>query len=96
MTNADETRTHALDYAAERIGCRSEDWLLRQVRARKLPARKVGTVWRMTDADIAEAIHRLASPAILPAPLPLPAPDERGLTPSSRRRLAQRARKSVA
>ncbi|WP_040853776.1 hypothetical protein [Nocardia niigatensis] len=79
-----ETRTHALDYAADRIGAPSIDWLLRRLRRRELPGRLVGRTWRMTDSDIARSIELLARPAIVVVP------DPAGLTPASRRRLNRR------
>ncbi|MGW0249849.1 DNA-binding protein [Nocardia goodfellowii] len=59
-----ETMTHSLEYAVERIGAPSVDWLARRLSAREFPARRVGRSWRMTDSDIAETIRRLAQPAI--------------------------------
>lgn len=80
-----ETVTYSLAEAADRIGAPSVDWLARRLRKRALPGRLVGRTWRMTDSDIAEAIQRLAMPAIGVKP------DATGLTPTSRRRLARHA-----
>ncbi|WP_306357417.1 MULTISPECIES: hypothetical protein [unclassified Nocardia] len=85
MTTANEDRTYSLAEAAERIGAPSEDWLLRKLRARKLPGRRITRgVWRMTECDITESIHLLASPALV-VPNPL------SMTPGSRRRLGKRS-----
>lgn len=45
----------------------TEDWLIKQLRARKLPGRKVGRTWRMAPADIEAAPgNHLGSRAISP------------------------------
>ncbi len=79
--------THSLEYAVARIGGPSEDWLRAQLRARKLPGRKAGRSWRMTDSDIAEAIRLLAMPALVATAPPNPT----GLSARSRTHL-ERAR----
>ncbi|WP_028477945.1 hypothetical protein [Nocardia sp. CNY236] len=85
MTATSDDRTYPLSVAAERIGAPSEDWLLRKVRAQKLPARKIARGnWRMTESDILESIRLLASPA-------LTMPNPMSLTPGSRRRLGKRS-----
>ncbi|QJD50348.1 excisionase [Mycobacterium phage MarkPhew] len=53
--NAADTLTHPLDEVAARIPC-SERWLTEQVRAGRIPGRKIGRHWRMTDADIEAAL----------------------------------------
>lgn len=49
--------TYDLAEAAARIGGISEKWLATQLRQKKLPGRKVGRHWRMTDSDIKDAIE---------------------------------------
>jgi hypothetical protein len=49
--------TYDLADAAERIGGVSEKWLATQLRQGKLPGRKVGRHWRMTDGDIEAAVE---------------------------------------
>ena len=39
-----------------------EVWILRQIRAGRIPAFKVGREWRMTDADVQAAIESLRNP----------------------------------
>lgn len=63
---------------------RTEDWYTKQLRARKLPGRKVGRFWMLTRSDIEAAIDSMARPAIAPKP------DPAGLTVGSRRRLNRR------
>jgi hypothetical protein len=47
-----DSLTFDLTEAAERIGGVSEKWLAAQLRSRKIPGRKVGRKWRMTQGDI--------------------------------------------
>jgi hypothetical protein len=47
-----DSLTFDLAEAAERIGGVSEKWLAAQLRSRKIPGRKVGRKWRMTQGDI--------------------------------------------
>lgn len=53
--------THPLTYdlaeAAARIGGVTEKWLAARLRAGKLPGRKVGRQWRMTESDIEAAVE---------------------------------------
>lgn len=49
--------TYDLAAAAERIGGVSEKWLAVQLRSGKLPGRKVGRHWRMTQSDIEAAVE---------------------------------------
>ena len=83
--------TYDLAEAAERIGGVTEKWLAARLRAGKLPGRKVGRQWRMTDSDIEAAVELFgvgpqtnAAPKIqVRAKVP-----PSGLTRTSRRRLA--------
>ncbi|GAB3211259.1 hypothetical protein [Nocardia tengchongensis] len=97
-----DTKCHPLEIAAERLGAPSTHWLMLQLRARKLPGRKVGRSWCMTDSDINEAIELLASPALVriadPAPVvgghatqPGGVDFASALTAGSRRRMASRS-----
>lgn len=70
--------------AAERLG-KTEDWVLNGLRTGRLPGRKLGRTWRMTEEDVAEVIGYFAVPATYRS-------DPAGLTPTSRRRLNQRRR----
>ncbi|WP_036568568.1 hypothetical protein [Nocardia sp. BMG51109] len=79
----------SLEEASQRLGAPSPDWLARQLRAQKLPGRKVGRSWRMTEGDIATAIALLATgprPAVQAPQSANPA----GLTAGSRKRLERR------
>lgn len=64
MTAPNNDRILPLSEAVTRISAPSEDWLIRKLRARKLPGRKIARGhWGMTEGDIAESIRLLASPA---------------------------------
>ncbi len=86
-----EPLTYDLTEAAERIGGVSEKWLAAQLRAGKLPGRKVGRSWRMTAGDIDMAVESFR---VMPQPISLEEQVERvdvsssGLTSTSRRRFA--------
>ena len=41
-----------------------EVWILRQIRAGRIPAFKVGREWRMTEADVQAAIDSLRNPQL--------------------------------
>ncbi len=87
MTETADTTLRLLAVAegAERLG-QTEAWYLRQLRARQLPGRKVGRKWMLTESDIREAIERTAVSAVAPMPSgPFPS-----VSPTTRRRLAQR------
>ncbi|MBF5002524.1 helix-turn-helix domain-containing protein [Nocardia sp. BSTN01] len=62
----------------------TEVWVIRQLRARKLPGRKVSRQWFLTRGDIEAAIESMARPAIAPKP------DPAGLSRGSRRALNRR------
>jgi len=66
--------------AAEALGV-TEDWLVKQLRARKLPGRKAGRFWKLAEQDIEAAIESFAVPAFTPVA------DPSGLSSRSRRRL---------
>ncbi|WP_280393183.1 helix-turn-helix domain-containing protein [Nocardia wallacei] len=91
---APETRTLPLEEVADRLGAPSVDWLARQLRAGKIPGRKVGRSWRMTESDVARAIELLAvgpRPTHAPASVShTPTADPSGLTAGSRKRLERR------
>lgn len=54
--------THNLAEAAAAMGC-TERWLADQLRANRFPARKLNGRWRMTDADIEQALEICRRPA---------------------------------
>lgn len=62
----DELKTYAAAEVARQLAGESlknpEIWILRQIRAGRIPAFKVGREWRMTDADVQAAIDSLRSP----------------------------------
>ncbi|AYR01114.1 excise [Mycobacterium phage LeMond] len=76
--------TYPLDEVAARIPC-SERWLTEQVRAGRIPGRKIGRHWRMTEADIEAALDTFR---VTPAGRKSVAPAERPitLTPTRARR----------
>jgi hypothetical protein len=81
-------RTYSLAEVAEALGIDAEmkdpeTWLMRQIRAGRIRARKIGRHWHMTDADIDAALDVFAS-------TPEPPAADRGLslTPASLRRRA--------
>ncbi|MDJ0413813.1 excisionase family DNA-binding protein [Rhodococcus opacus] len=83
MTETDDAgvpQTFPVSEGARRLGV-TEDWYLRQLRAKKLPGHKIGRTWRLTDSDVLQALDLTYQPAdpVLP--------DAWGLTPTSRRRL---------
>ncbi|WP_433658082.1 helix-turn-helix domain-containing protein [Nocardia sp. CA-128927] len=84
MTPIDELRLYTVSEAAERLRV-TEDWLLKRLRARRLPGRKSGRNWTMSADDIRVSIESMAVPAIVVKP------DPSGLTPTSRRRANRRA-----
>lgn len=82
MTAPEELALYTVPEVAELLGPHvTVEWLTRQLRARKIPGRKVGRYWMLTRADIEAAIESMARPAIAPKP------DPAGLTRTSRRRL---------
>jgi hypothetical protein len=76
--------TYSTAEAAEQMGAPSERWLVEQLRTGRFRGRKVGRLWRMTEQDILDALDNCSNdrPHIAAA-----APGK-GLTPRSRRRLA--------
>lgn len=59
-------RTMSLDEAAALIPCRPR-WLANQIRAKRIPARKIGGHWRLTEADVESALEAFCnSPAEAP------------------------------
>ncbi|WP_280441050.1 hypothetical protein [Nocardia brasiliensis] len=81
---SDELRLYSLAEVGELLHV-SEDWLLKRLRARRLPGRKSGRDWTMSADDIKVTIEIMAVPAIVVKP------DPAGLTPTSRRRANRRA-----
>ena len=80
MTSTETITTFDVAEGARRLGV-TEDWYLRQLRAKKLPGHKIGRTWRLTDNDVQQALDTTYQPA---APV---LADPSGLTPTSRRRL---------
>jgi hypothetical protein len=70
-----------------KIGGPSERWLKEQIRAGRFPARLVGRAYRMTDADIADALEimRVANCPRSRAQIGA------GLTPKSRQKVRARS-----
>ncbi|BAX98902.1 hypothetical protein MSTE_03602 [Mycobacteroides stephanolepidis] len=58
--------TYALEEAAEHFG-NSPEWLAQQLRSRRFSGYKVGRKWRMSDADIADALEKCRRDARPPA-----------------------------
>jgi hypothetical protein len=64
------------------LGAPSERWYVARLRDGRLPGRKVGRNWRLTDQDIVDALDILKNdPQIADAPS--------GLTSRSKRRVAE-------
>lgn len=85
MSTPPDLQMFTVPEVAELLGPHvTDEWLTRQLRARKIPGRKVGRYWMLTRADIEAAIESMARPAIAPKP------DAAGLTRTSRRRLSAR------
>lgn len=49
-------RTYSTGEAAVILGSPSERWLIQQLRSGRLPGRKIGRHWRLTDDDIEAAL----------------------------------------
>jgi excisionase family DNA binding protein len=79
QTPAAPPTTMSVAEAAERLG-QTEHWYATQLRAGRLPGHKLGRKWRITEADLAEALELTARPATRP----LQEVDSAGLTPRSR------------
>lgn len=75
-------RLYTVPEAADQLRV-TEDWLIKKLRARQIPGRKVGRTWRMAPADVEAAVEQMAMPAIAVA-------DPAGLTRTSRRRHTRR------
>ncbi|PSR63955.1 MULTISPECIES: helix-turn-helix domain-containing protein [Nocardia] len=85
MTTPTDLRLYTVPEVAELLGPHvTDEWLTRQLRARKIPGRKVGRYWMLTRADIEAAIESMARPVIAPKP------DPSGLSRGSRRALNRR------
>jgi hypothetical protein len=59
MTSVDELRLYSLAETAERLHV-TEDWLIKRVRSRRLPARRSGRKLTFAAADIRAAIASMA------------------------------------
>ncbi|AVO21982.1 excisionase [Mycobacterium phage Adonis] len=82
--------TRPLAEVAALIPC-SERWLTEQVRAGRIPGRKIGRSWRMTQADIDAALESFrVSPESGRKSVAPPANRPLALTPTSRRRTRSR------
>ncbi|WEW73692.1 excise [Mycobacterium phage Nanz197] len=82
--------TRPLAEVAALIPC-SERWLTEQVRAGRIPGRKIGRSWRMTQADIDAALESFRiSPESGRKSVAPPANRPIALTPTSRRRTRSR------
>lgn len=82
--------TQPLAEVAALIPC-SERWLTEQVRAGRIPGRKIGRHWRMTQADIDTALESFrVSPESGRKSIAPPADRALALTPTSRRRTRSR------
>lgn len=87
VTRGQAPLTHGLAEVAEQMGAPSERWVVEQIRAGRFPARKIGRTWRMTQQDIATALDACGNTLRSTSD----ATDHlKGLTPTSRRRLATR------
>lgn len=79
--------TYSVGEAAEIVGAPSERWLIEQLRSGRLPGRKVGRRWRMTERDIEEALDRCRNEHR--DYVSESSPPATGLTPKSKRRVAE-------
>lgn len=93
MTDEPETPTPAAELTfpvaegARRLGV-SEDWYIRQLRAKRLPGHKLGRGWKLTESDVQQALD-LTYVAAVEGDKPDPAGLSRG---SRQRRIAARRR----
>lgn len=72
-------KTFSVAQGVKMIGAPSERWYIERLRDARLPGRKVGKIWRLTEEDIADALDILKNDSpIAKAPS--------GLTPRSRLR----------
>jgi len=71
-------KTYPVAYGVKAIGAPSERWYVARLRDGRLPGRKVGRHWRLTEQDIIDALDILKNdPHVTDAPT--------GLTPRSTR-----------
>lgn len=78
-------RTYSTSEASVMMGAPSERWLLKQVRSGRLPGRKIGRHWRLTDDDILVALDICSNEgrrSVVNTIKPLT-----GLTPNSRKKV---------
>jgi len=59
-------RTMRLDEAAALFPC-TPRWLANQIRAHRIPARKIGGHWRMTEGDVEAALEAFCNSPAEPA-----------------------------
>ncbi|QAX95586.1 excisionase [Mycobacterium phage Nibb] len=83
--SAADTLTRPLDEVAALIPC-SERWLTEQVRAGRIPGRKIGRHWRMTDADIETALDSFRVTPAGRKSVTVPPERPKALTPTRPRR----------
>jgi excisionase family DNA binding protein len=55
-----------LEEAAALIPC-TPRWLANQIRAKRIPARKIGGHWRMTEGDVEAALEAFSNSPVEPA-----------------------------
>ncbi|WP_179475360.1 helix-turn-helix domain-containing protein [Mycolicibacterium vinylchloridicum] len=83
--------TYSTAEATEKLGAPSEPWLIKQLRLGRLPGRKIGRHWRLTDGDLEECLNIWANTVAREEPKPqaiIPlGPGDSGLTRTSARRV---------
>ncbi|MGY4711768.1 helix-turn-helix domain-containing protein [Mycolicibacterium sp. CBM1] len=83
--------TYSLDEVVAAINAPSVRWLQEQIRAGRVPARKFGRQWRMTNADVDAMLESLRNINTDPAKSASRASTNAlGLTPRSHRRVSRR------
>lgn len=92
MTHATTmTATHSLPEVVAAGNAPSVRWLQQQIRAGRVPARKIGRHWRMTDADVDAMLESFRNTTTDPATSASRASTNAlGLTPRSHRRVSRR------
>lgn len=86
------TATHSLTEVVAAGNAPSVRWLQQQIRAGRVPARKIGRHWRMTDADVDTMLESFRNSTTGPATSASRASTNAlGLTPRSHRRVTRRA-----
>ena len=92
MTHATAiTATHSLTEVVAAGNAPSVRWLQQRIRAGRVPARKIGRHWRMTDADLDAMLESFRNTTIDPAAsASRESTNALGLTARSHRRVARR------